>query len=241
MNEADLERLLEEARTSHEAEVRFFRTLLDAPIYAHAPLSDDHPMLRLIAFLHPDGFMAIPFFTSLGKAQAASGDAVRIVSTTGRELFACAPGATFMLNPNDGGAVLFPEEVTALLEAGFVSSVETARLQKGLLVQVMSPHPLPTWFVPWLREACKSLGFITSGRLVEIRPDPDATASTLLIALGVVAGMEERAARGLGVLLQQQDLASVNRPIDVTTFDPSLGVPAFWRAAEVICFHQMGT
>ena len=68
---AELERRLERARTHREEELAFFRCLLDAWVYAHVPLSDDHPRLRLIQFQHPDGFYAVPFFTSEAKAQFA--------------------------------------------------------------------------------------------------------------------------------------------------------------------------
>ena len=48
----------------------FFKRLMDAIVYVHAPISDDAQTLRLVQFRHPDGFDAIPFFTSLDKAQA---------------------------------------------------------------------------------------------------------------------------------------------------------------------------
>ena len=39
-------------------------------------------------------------------------------------LFYRTQGATFMLNPNDCGCVLYPEEVDALLRSGTVARVE---------------------------------------------------------------------------------------------------------------------
>ena len=53
---AELERRLERARSHREEEPAFFRCLLDAWVYAHVPLSDDHPRVRLVQFRHPDGF-----------------------------------------------------------------------------------------------------------------------------------------------------------------------------------------
>lgn len=125
---AELERRLERARTHREEELAFFRCLLDAWVYAHVPLSDDHPRLRLIQFQHPDGFYAVPFFTSEAKARFAGRGVVRIVKFTGRELLAGTPGATFMLNPNDSGCVLYPEEVEALLRTGTVARLEGVHL-----------------------------------------------------------------------------------------------------------------
>ena len=69
--EADLEAALERARESYEEERAFFRRLLDATVYVHAPVSDDSKTPRLVQFRHPDGFDAIPFFLSLAKAQVA--------------------------------------------------------------------------------------------------------------------------------------------------------------------------
>ncbi|MCF5965789.1 SseB family protein, partial [Xanthomonas perforans] len=114
--EAALEASFERARDSAAEERAFFKRLMDAIVYVHAPVSDDARTLRLVQFRHPDGFDAIPFFTSLDKAQAASSAAVRILGVSGRELLTGTRGATLMLNPNDGGVVLYPEEVATLLD-----------------------------------------------------------------------------------------------------------------------------
>ena len=84
---AELERRLERARVYREEEPAFFRLLLDAWVYTHVPLSDDHPRLRLVQFRHPEGFLAVPLFTSEVKARfAGRGLVVRTVKFTGREL-----------------------------------------------------------------------------------------------------------------------------------------------------------
>ena len=121
---AELERRLERARAYREEEPAFFRCLLDAWVYTHAPLSDEHPRVRLVQFRHPDGFDAIPFFTSETKARFAGRGVARTVKVTGRDLLEGTRGATLMLNPNDGGCVLYPEEVDALLRSGTVARVE---------------------------------------------------------------------------------------------------------------------
>ncbi|APO97678.1 hypothetical protein BJD13_00345 (plasmid) [Xanthomonas perforans] len=122
--EAALEASFERARGSAIEERAFFHRLMDAIVYVHAPVSDDAPTPRLVQFRHPDGFDAIPFFTSLDKAQAASSAAVRILGVSGRELLTGTRGATLMLNPNDGGVVLYPEEVAAFLDTGFLARVD---------------------------------------------------------------------------------------------------------------------
>ncbi|MBN9618170.1 MAG: dNTP triphosphohydrolase, partial [Actinobacteria bacterium] len=99
-------------------------TALDAVAQACGGFEGNAQTLRLVQFLHPDGFDAIPFFTSLDKAQAASSSAVRILGVSGRELLTGTRGATLMLNPNYGGVVLYPEEVATLLDTGFLARVE---------------------------------------------------------------------------------------------------------------------
>ena len=84
--EAELEASFERARDSASEERAFFKRLMDAIVYVHAPVSDDARTLRLVQFRHPDGFDAIPFFTSLGKAQVASSAAVKILGVSGHEL-----------------------------------------------------------------------------------------------------------------------------------------------------------
>lgn len=100
--EVELETWLERSRANPAEEPAFFRRLLESTVYAHAPASDDSGRLRLVQFRHPDGFDAIPFFTSMAKAQFAASSAVRILELVGRELLSGTRGATLMLNPNDG-------------------------------------------------------------------------------------------------------------------------------------------
>ena len=69
ISEREFEHRLEQVRQNRELEPAFFRCLLDAVVYVHAPVSDDHPRLRLVQFRHPDGFDAIPFFTSLRRSK----------------------------------------------------------------------------------------------------------------------------------------------------------------------------
>ena len=99
ISERELERRLELARQNRELEPAFFRCLLDAKVYAHAPVSDDHPRLRLLQFRHPDGFHAVPFFTSLEKARPPRGIPAKVVPLSGRQFLELTRGATVMLKP----------------------------------------------------------------------------------------------------------------------------------------------
>ena len=157
---AELERQLERARTNPEEEPAFFRLLLDACVYAHAPLSDDSPRLRLIQFRHPDGFYVVPFFTSEAKAQIAASGAARIVKLSGRELLAGTPGATFMLNPNDGGCVIYPEEIEALLKTGTVARVQNIHLDEDFSFLVSDQVHSPAWLIPSAIRTYTQLSFV---------------------------------------------------------------------------------
>ena len=68
----ELEARLERSRLDPTEEPAFFRSLLEATVYVHAPVSDDSKHLRLVQFRHPDGFDAIPFFTSLQNSRCHS-------------------------------------------------------------------------------------------------------------------------------------------------------------------------
>ena len=192
---AELERLLERARAHQEEEPAFFRCLLDAWVYAHVPLSDDHPRVRLVQFRHPDGFFAVPFFTSEAKALFAGRGAVRTVKFTGRELLAGTPGATFMLNPNDGGCVLYPEEVDALLKTGIVARIETKDLDDSFFFVVCDRADPPTWLVPRLMQLYAQLSFVQAAYLLKVAPPQAPTSLTFLIVLGVAPAHAERAIR----------------------------------------------
>lgn len=232
----ELERHLERARKDREAEPAFFRSLLEATVYAHAPLSDDHPRLRLVQFRHPGGFYAVPFFTSEAKARAAGQAAVQIVKFTGRELLKGTPGATFMLNPNDGGCVLYPEEVDALLTTGTVARIET--------LQVTSENPLtasgqadpPLWLKPTLMALYTTLSFVEAAYLMEVLPEGAPIERRLLIALAVAPEHAERAARA--TITATQPLCATSRlTLDLTTFDPAKGTPEYLRQPGVERFY----
>ena len=233
---AELERRLERARTHREEELAFFRCLLDAWVYAHVPLPDDHPRLRLIQFQHPDGFYAVPFFTSEAKARFAGRGVVRIVKFTGRELLAGTPGATFMLNPNDSGCVLYPEEVEALLRTGTVARLEGVHLDDDYPFLISDQADPPFWLMPCLTELYSRLSFVQVAYLLEVAPPHAPDERTLLVALGVAPEHAERAVRAsiteIQPLCAQNDVA-----LDLTTFDPTKEAPEYLRQRGVERFY----
>jgi hypothetical protein len=106
-----LARLQARAIENPMEEPAFFQALLTAVLYVHLPLSDDSGKVRLICFTRPDGITVIPVFSDDVKAHAAARGAARVVAVVGRELFESAPGATWMLDPNDVSCTLYPEEI----------------------------------------------------------------------------------------------------------------------------------
>lgn len=232
----ELERLLERARTLREEEPAFFRCLLDAWVYAHVPLSDDHPRVRLVQFRHPEGFFAVPFFTSEAKAKFAGRGGVRTVRLTGRELLAGTPGATFMLNPNDGGCVLYPEEVDALLRTGAVARVEKIHLDNGAPFLVRDQADPPVWLMPKLKGLYTQLAFVQAAYLLEVAPPQAADKRSLLIVLGVAPEYAERAVRA--TITDTQPLCVHDDVVlDITTFDPAKEFPAYLHQQGVERFH----
>ena len=226
ISEQELERRLELACQHRELEPAFLRCLLDAPLYAHAPMSDDHPRLRLIQFRHPDGFYALPIFTSHAKALRAAGTTARLVQLTGRELFESTPGATFMLNPNDGGCVLYPEEIAALLEKGSVARVEKIQLEADTPILIMEAPRPPVWLIPTLQALYADLPFVEAAYLLEVAPAERPEQCTFLVAIGVVQEHAERAARATITMLQST-VAMADLPLDLTTFDPARDLPDY--------------
>lgn len=228
ISERELEQRLERARQNRELEAAFFRCLLDARVYAHAPLSDDHPRLRLLQFRHPDGFLAVPFFTSLEKARTPAGITAKIVPLLGRQFLELTHGATVMLNPNDGGCVLYPEEVSALLKSGTVARVEGFNLEADTPLLIMDEAEPPAWLASALIALYESLSFVEVAYLLNVAPSERPEQRTFLVAIGVAQEHAERAARA-SITSLQSAVAKADIPLDLTSFDPAQGLPDYLR------------
>ncbi|WP_051247140.1 SseB family protein [Thermomonas fusca] len=229
---AELERRLELARSHREEEPAFFRCLLDAKVYAHAPASDDHSRLRLLQFRHPDGFHAVPFFTSIEKARPPTGIAAKIIPLLGRQFLELTRGATVMLNPNDGGCVLYPEEVDALLKTGAVARIEKIHLANDFSFLVSDQTKPPSWLMSCLMGLYSQLSFVQVAYLLEVAPSHAPAERTLLIVLGVAPEHAERAVRA-SITEIQPFCAHNDVALDITTFDPAKETPAYLRQRGV--------
>jgi hypothetical protein len=228
---AELERRLESARGLPVEEAAFFGCLLDAKLYAHVPLSDDRATLRFIQFRHPDGFDALPFFTSKAKADLATQSAVRVVSIDGRLFFEATRGAILMLNPNDGGCVLYPEEIDALLTTGQMPRVETSKVDAPVGMLVSEEFEPPIWLVPTLSTVFDQLATVQSAYMLEKASPETPDEKSLLIILAVPAADSERAVRATITATQplcERDQVSM----DLTTFDPVDGKSPYEELAK---------
>lgn len=238
ISESELEERLEQARGNPEADQQFFTYLLEATVYAHVPISDDSPKLRFIQFRHPDGFDALPFFTSESRAVVAAGKSARIVTFTGRELLEITRGATLMLNPNDGGAVLYPEEIESLLTHGTIVKLKKDPWIGGPL-WFGSPDRPPSWLIPVLIRTLERQSSVMWAYLIQTAPEANPEAISLLIVLGVAPSQAERAARACLTSMQpeiQRSLPDV--AIDLTMFDPDQALPDFVVGSGVKPFYQ---
>lgn len=229
--EADLEAALERARESYEEERAFFRRLLDATVYVHAPVSDDSKTPRLVQFRHPDGFDAIPFFLSLAKAQVASSSAVKILAVVGRDLLAGTRGATLMFNPNDGGSVLYPEEVATLLETGFLARVE--KLPTSAM-DVRPARSAPSWLGPAISASLQQASFVSAAYVLETAPSATGRQQPGLL-IWLVADMvhAERAARLVMTAIQPL-CGDLDFIIDLTVHDMTKPLPEPLEDPELV-------
>lgn len=222
--QSQLERLFEQAHSNHLNEAAFYTHLLQAKVFVHVPVSDDAKSLRLIQFRHPGGFDAIPVFTSAQRCARAASAAVRPIQLPCLELLNATRGATLMINPNDGGPVLYPEEITSLLGNGTLETFEKLEPAGGAWEVRPARNPL-IHVVEAVRAGAASVSFIRQVYLLEKR-ETDSEELVLLVYVGAESGHLERAARYMVQVLQ--DLQP--RPdtvMDIAVYDTALTQPAF--------------
>lgn len=140
---APLQQLIQRSVEDPRREPEFLRALLEAELFVHLPVSDDSGRIRLICCTRPDEVTVIPVFSDADRARLAAGNAARVAVVRGRELFASAPGATWMLDPDDTSTTLYPEEIRALLESG-TATVAPAQF-KGRATALTPAPPEVAW------------------------------------------------------------------------------------------------
>ena len=212
---SELDSLMQRAIADLREEEPFFRALLDATVYAHAPLSDDSGRLRLIQFVRPDnGQTVLPFFTDETKADLAAQGALRVVAMPGRTLLSITRGATLMLNPNDERCVLYPEEVASLLRTGRVAACVGITVTAP--TRMRAPSSVPEGLEKLLTKVLRPLPFVEKACVVETFLDADPERVAFLIILEVEERHAERAVRAIATGFQvcPEDFGGA---IDVTT------------------------
>ena len=219
-----LERLFELAHSSHLTEAAFYTHLLQAMVFVHVPVCDDARSNRLIQFRHPDGFDAIPVFTSAQRSTQAASAAVKSVQVPCIELFRATRGATLMINPNDGGPVLYPEEIAALLEKGTLEAFEKLEPAGGTW-DIRPAQDPPLHVVEAVRAGAASASFIRQVYLLE-RRETNSEELVLLVYIGADSVHRERAARHMVQVLQNLQPRS-DRVMDVAVYDTEVTRPAF--------------
>jgi hypothetical protein len=231
-----LNALLTQSLEDKTAEPAFFRAMLDATVYAHAPLSDDSRKLRLIQFTRPDGLTVLPFFSDSKQATAATGNAVRVVPLLGRVFLEATRGATLMLNPNGIHCTLYPEEVAALLDNGEVAMVERLDVTKESF-QFRAPERPSAWLIDPLVALFAQLACVEAAYLIEIRSPGDINHPGLLVALAAPKPDSERAVRA-SVTLVQPLCRGLGVDLDIMSFDPATEGPGWIAEAGIEPFYQ---
>lgn len=232
----ELALLLEQALLNRSAEPAFYRALLEAHVYVHAPAHDDSRKLRLIQFIRPDGQTVLPFFSEEAQAQAAWAPGIRILRYTGRELLEGTRGATLMLNPNAANCTLYPEEIAALLDEGVVAMVEKFSSDESAKAISTVECP-PAWLLDRLHAVFANLPAVEAAYLAEFRPMDNLDQMTLVIVLAVSPVETERAARAT-ITAIQAECEQRRCNVDLTAFDPVYGPPLWITNEGLEAFYQ---
>lgn len=211
-----LHRLIAASVADPRREPEFLRALLTATLYLHIASASRESGTRVIQFNRPDGICVTPIFTTAERAQVAAGGIVGVAQMAGRELFLATRGHVLMLDPNDTGCTLYPEEIEALLQGtAFIAPAEFNG--GGTVVRAdAEPHGLKR-LVQSALEPVKPVESLTLGRV----------GNTWLVIACVPAAWAERSARALALVLQARK-TELDCPLDFTCFDPDRGAPGWY-------------
>lgn len=180
-----LDRLMEASLKDPGAEPVFFRALLSAIVFVHAPIGEESGRFRVVLFKSPDdGKLVIPVFTDMAKAQRAAHGNVRIIAINCRTLLETTAGTPIMLNPNDARCTLYPEEVRQLLRDGTVPVIQKFDLAPDGGVEVVSPSSIPHILVKSLKLELPRIRSVTEAYIAGIRWPAANQPESLVIAVG---------------------------------------------------------
>jgi hypothetical protein len=210
----ELSDLLRLAATDSRQEAAFLRAMLTATLYTLAPLSDDHPRLRLYMYQRPEGDFFVPLFTDEAKATVSAQGQLRVLSNFGRELLEMTLGAVVIVNPNDEHCTLYPEEIKALLSTGRVGTYETEMTTAGSHVVIPEPATPPAWLVKRLQTLYAGLSYVEAAHLLYIAREDEPKNGVLTVVIMTTSVFAERAARAT-ITAIQEDCRRADLPMDV--------------------------
>lgn len=229
MNAPDsLNELMEQSIRDFRKEPEFFRALLDATVYAHAPFNDTSERLRLVMFKSPDdGELVVPVFTDEAKAEFAARGNVRIVPLTGRILLEITRGAILMLNPNDARCTLYPEEINELLANGTVVPVSKDQFEEnGTRCYKLDKLPQP--LTNALKKSLPDIQGIEIAYVAGLKWRKPKLPDSVVIALGGHPDKSERETRAVATALHRT-IDALNQPVDLIHFDCNGAKPKWIR------------
>lgn len=229
MNSSDsLDHLIEQSIQDARKEPEFFRALLAARVYAHAPLESPSERLHLVMFKSPDdGCLVVPVFTDEPKAEFAAQGSVRVVSMTGRTLLEISRGAAVMINPNDARCTLYPEEICELLATGVVAPVRKHQVQEGE-AQYFKLAKVPPVLARAMKKALPDIRSVELAYVMGLKWQEAERPDSLMIVLGGCPDKAEREVRALATALHRT-FQELDEAVDVIHFDGRQGKPEWIR------------
>lgn len=234
----ELERLIEASIGNSEAEPAFFRALLEAVMYAHAPIEPKADRLRFIMFKSPyDGTLVIPVFTDMTRATDAARGKATIVKMGGRMLFEMTRGATIMINPNDARCTLYPEEISRLLDDGTVAPVQRSQITEGDAARLYKLPSVPKALGRELKRVLRRTTGVEVAYVAGTRPREPGYPDGLLIALVGNGKEQDRTARAIATALYDE-MCKLDRPVDIVQYLASEPLPSWVRALRMKAFYR---
>jgi len=216
---AELADLMERAKADARADAQSFSAFLGPTRHAQVPTAKGPGQARFMTFnRQPDGVSVVPFFTDEARARRSTQGVARVVAMRGRAFLEATRGSTLVLNPQDTPCCfLYPEEVVALLDEGYMADVQERNIDDGGS-RVCSPPQVPADLIEIAVAAVRDLAYVDSMYVAGIQQDQHADP-TILFAVGGDARFAERAARALATVLQRQ-ASKFGTVVDMMHFDP---------------------
>jgi len=224
ISSSELDDLMAQSLRDIRKEPAFFRALLDAIVYVHAPFENQSERLRLVMFKSPDdGGFVVPVFTDEAKANFAARGNVRIVSMPGRSLLNAIRGTAVMINPNDARCTLYPEEIRELLASGSIAVVQEGDFSDGDTECFRLEKP-PRTLTKTLKKALPAIRGVEVAFIAGVKWRQADRPNSVLIALGGRVGNAEREVRSTITALHRI-VHELVQEVDLTHFDSKQAAP----------------